>query len=140
MVQGETWQWKFVGFDSAAEGQPVQVWFNGLPDEAKEEIIDLVEHMRNATSTLWRRPEYDPLDGDCGISELRPANVRSVHGTDTYRIYGFRSNRVYVFLHGNKKGVTNDRQGKQIGCRRLAELRRNDATTHEFDFEGRHNP
>src|ERR1700722_319092 len=140
MADAETWLWEFVGFESTAEGKPVQEWFNGLRDEAKEEIVDLIAHMRIATSTLWRRPEYDPLDGEGGISELRPANVRTEQGTATYRLYGFRGNRVYILLHGNRKGVTNDRQGKQIGRRRLAELQRNTATTHRFDFEGKHNP
>jgi hypothetical protein len=139
MSTEEMWQWEFLGFESVAEGQPVQAWFNSLPDEAKDEIVDLVQHLRTATSTLWRRPEFDPLQGEGGISELRPANVRTEQGTATYRIYGFRGNRVYVLLHGNRKGVANDRQGKQIGRRRLAELQRREATTHKFDFEGKHN-
>ena len=139
MPSAETWQWEFLGFESAAEGQPVQVWFNSLPDEAKDEIIDLIQHLRTATSTLWRRPEYDPLDGEGGISELRPTNIRTEQGTVTYRIYGFRANRVYILLHGNRKGVTNDRQGKQTGRTRLAQIQRQEATTHKFDFQGKHN-
>ena len=136
MIDEGTWRWEFLGFESVGEGQPGQAWFNGLPVEAKEEIVDLVQHMQIATSTLWRRPEYDPLEGEGGISELRPANVRTDQGTATYRLYGFRGNRVYILLHGNRKGVTNDRHGKQIARRRLAELQRNEATTHKFDFEG----
>ena len=138
MASAEQWEWEFLGFESVAEGQPVQVWFNNLPDEAKDEIIDLVQHMRTATSTLWRRPEYDPLDGEEGISELRPTNVRTEQGMVTYRIYGFRETRVYILLHGNRKGVTNDLQAKQIASGRLGQLQRREARTHKFDFEGKY--
>ena len=137
MLAVETWRWEFLGFESEAEGRPVQAWFDGLRIEAKEEIVDLVQHLMIATAALWRRPEYDPLDGEEGISELRPNDVRCLEGTITYRIYGSRTDRVYILLHGNRKGVRNDHEGKRIARERLAQLRGGKAKTHKFDFEGK---
>jgi hypothetical protein len=71
----EKWEWEFLGFKSDAEGCPVQLWFDALPDEAKEEIEDLVRYLRVKTRSRWQRPGFDPLDGSCGISELRPRDV-----------------------------------------------------------------
>ena len=39
MTRVETWQWEFLGFESAAEGKPVQLWFNALPDEQKKKFL-----------------------------------------------------------------------------------------------------
>ena len=75
--------WDFYGFESRAEGRPVQEWFDQLPIEAQEEITDLVEHLRVRVASQWRKPEFDPLDGEGGISELRPTNIRSAGGNYT---------------------------------------------------------
>ena len=130
--------WEFWGFESKAEGCPVQAWFDGLRVEAREEIIDLVGHLRVMVDRQWRSPEFDPLNGEGGISELRPANVRCEEGSLTYRIYGWRGypdEWSYTFLHGTRKEVTNDREGKAIAKQRLRELATGRATVHRFDFE-----
>lgn len=134
-----------MGFKSDAEGCPVQFWFDVLPDEAKEEIEDLIRYLRVKTSSRWQRPSFDPLDGSCGISELRPRDVSvEVNGKleeITYRIYGFfgPGPHVYTFLHGNRKGVTNDRVAKEIACRRLEAIKLKRATVHRFRFNSRPN-
>ena len=139
----DKWVWDFKGFESESEGRPVQRWFDDLPDEAKEEIVDLVvRYLRIKTKSRWQRPSFDPLEGSCGISELIPRNItmetdRGVE-TLTYRIYGFfgPGPHVYTFLHGTRKDVKNDEEGKRVACRRLDELRRRrGATVHTFRFE-----
>ncbi len=131
--------WEFWAYESDAEGRPVQAWFDSLAVEAQEEIIDLVEHLRLMVDRQWRFPEFDPLAGAGGISELRPADIRGAKGNLTYRIYGHRrypTRWSYTFLHGVRKEVKNDIQGKATASRRLRELKAGRATIHKFDFEG----
>jgi hypothetical protein len=82
--------WDFYGFTSRQEGSVVQKWFNGLDLGAQLEIINLVSHLRNRPGGQWARPDFDPLDGEGGISELRPMGIRTSDGNATYRIYGYR--------------------------------------------------
>jgi len=139
----EKWRWEFFGFESRQEGQPVQVWFDGLTDVERAEIVSLLVYLQNMTDRPWRKPEYDPLDGETGFSEIRVPELRlSVSGkprTVVYRIYGWfgPTPRTYTFLHGTEKDVKNDELGKNIARRRLAELQRGAATIHKFDFSGR---
>src|ERR1700683_4134267 len=135
------WRWEFLGFESVQEGQPVQVWFDGLPEEVRDEIRDLLNFLGKMTGTLWRRPEFDGLVGAGGISELRPQEVSVPRNeeieTETYRIYGcFPKDRqhTYLFLHGKRKGVKNDKPGKRTAKRRLKQFERGDASAHKFEF------
>lgn len=131
--------WAFYGFQSEAEGPVVQLWYDGLDFDAQLEIVNLVAHLRVRPGGLWVRPDFDPLDGEGGISELRPNNVRTDQGDACYRIYGIREHpdkHSYTFLHGTDKDVTNDLEGKAIAKRRLHELRHGGGSIHRFDFEG----
>jgi Phage derived protein Gp49-like (DUF891) len=133
---GEPWRWQFLGFQSA-EGRPVQSWFNGLPDNDRYEILDLLNTLANVTDKLWRRPEFDPLEGAGGISEIRVPGIRSESGSMTYRIYGYfgPEKRQYCFLHGTNKKEKNDEEGKSIAKNRFDQLKRRKATVHKFAFE-----
>jgi hypothetical protein len=139
----EKWRWEFWSFESVNDGLPVQDWFDGLVDIEREEIVDLLAYLQNMTDRLWRRPEFDPLEGDNGISEIRVPDLRLPKQGKvekiTYRIYGFRGpgEGVYTFLHATDKDVKNDKLGKAIARERLAQLRRGDATIRKFDFEGK---
>lgn len=134
MIEGTKWRWQFLGFESVEEGQTVQVWYNGLPEEVKDEIRDLLTYLGKMTDRLWRKPEFDGLAGAGGISELRPyGKIES----ETYRIYGFFPRdrpHTYIFLHGTRKGMRNDKPGKQIAARRLEQLEQGAATVHQFEF------
>ena len=136
MAKNEGWHWTFSAYWETLEGKAVQGWFDKLPIEAKEEIGDLCQKLAAATSSLWRRPEFDPLDGEFGISEIRPNNIRTSVGNKTYRIYGFFGprSREYTFLHGTEKRAKNDTEGKRIARERLSLIRNKRATTHKFDF------
>ena len=140
MSDESSWRWTFLGFESDLEGRPVQTWFFGLPDNAQDEIRDLIRYLRNMTNSRWQKPAFDPLEGGGGISELRPDDVSHEEDgeikTVTYRIYGFfgpkeRKNS-YTFLHGTDKKERNDKAGKQIAKDRLGQLGRGEATVHEF--------
>ncbi|MGH9452461.1 MAG: hypothetical protein ACRD2O_00650 [Terriglobia bacterium] len=142
MAEEKKWVWEFQGFKSDAEWCPVQRWFNDLPYEAKEEIRDIVGFLRVKTKSRWQKPTFDPLEGSCGISELRPDNVTLDSDGKveevTYRIYGYfgPQQRVYTFLHGTRKDVKNDEYGKQIACERFREIKLGlgGATVHRFEF------
>jgi hypothetical protein len=131
-----TWKWAFLGFESTWEGRPVQKWFNGLPECHRDEIVDLLLYMQNLTKSLWRRPEFDRLDGAMGISEFIVPDVRDSHGAFYYRLYGYfgPAEHQYTFLHGRNKDVKNDVKGKGIAERRLGEIIRREAGVHRFDF------
>src|SRR5271156_2248189 len=122
------WFWRFRAFESVLEGRPVQAWYNELPDDAKDEIRDLLNYLQKLTNKLWRRPEFDGLDGAGGISELRPPDIPlEITGeleVVTYRIYGYfgPSYGVYTFLHGVRKDVRNDTHGKRIARDRLRRI------------------
>jgi hypothetical protein len=133
----EIWKWTFLGFESAHEGQPVQSWFDGLPETDRDEIIDVLVQLQNAINRLWRRPEFDPLEGEGGISEIRIPDIRSSKGVAYYRIYGYfgPSEREYTFLHATDKIERNDRDGKDRARDRLTQIQSGDATVHKFDFE-----
>jgi hypothetical protein len=128
------WKCQFLCFESAVEGRPVQFWFSGLPDNDRYEILDLLNALSNATRSQWRRPEFDPLEGAGGISEIRVPNIRSESGCVTYRIYGYfgPGSREYCFLHGTKKEVKNDEDGKRIAKKRLDQLRSGQGKVHKF--------
>jgi hypothetical protein len=135
------WRWTFRGFESVQEGRPIQIWFDELPEDAKYEIVDLLNFLQKVTDKRWRKPEFDPLQGAGGISEIRPQDIPiesngKLVGIATYRIYGYfgPGEGVYTFLHGARKGVKNDRHGKRIAGDRLRQLERGEATTHEFNF------
>jgi hypothetical protein len=138
VIERTEWRWQFLGFESVEEGRPVQHWYDGLPEEVKDEIRDLLDYLGKITDKLWRKPEFDPLRGAGGISELRPDKVSVERNgrieTETYRIYGFFRQRTYIFLHGKRKGVKNDQPGKQTAVRRLQLLEQGNATVHEFEF------
>src|SRR5713226_10655353 len=113
---------EFYGIDVKGEGQVVQDWFNGLSIDAQDEILNLALHLEKLPTGLWRRPDFDPLDGEGGISELRPKDIRGPEGNIIYRIYGWlgHPNRnSYMFLYGTDKEEKNDLEGKAIAKWRL---------------------
>src|SRR5277367_3902420 len=128
---------RWMGFESKAEGRPVQRWwFDVLNDNDRFEIQDLLNYLGNVPKGLWKKPEFDPLDGAGGISEIR-IQLRCSKGSLAYRIYGYwgPEKNQYSFLHGKAKDVKNDRDGKRIAKHRLEEIKRNEATVHQFVFE-----
>ena len=147
MVILETWRWEFYAFVSKAEGCPVQSWFDGLPLDHKDEIVDLLDYVRNTTGRPWPEKMYDPLKGAGGISEIKVEKIPCERNGKlieiTYRMYGFfgpkERKHSYTFLHAWEKNVKNDRLGKKIAKGRLDELLRGgtDAGVRQFDFEGR---
>lgn len=139
-----TWRWEFLGFESAAEGRPVQVWFDALPEEPdRYEITDLLDALQKINDRLWPKEIFDPLIGAEGISEIKIPNIRCLRDGKvkiiTYRIYGFFGPKgyghCYTFLHGTDKDVKNDTIGKQIAKGRLDELTGGFANVHKFEFQ-----
>lgn len=127
----------FYGIEVPGEGRLVQVWFDALNLDAQMEILSMALHLERLPMGRWRRPDYDPLDGEGGISELRPNNIRGSMGSITYRMYGLRgypNNNSYTFLHGTDKEDKNDLDGKERAKQRLRQLIGRGARIHKFDF------
>ncbi|MGH9790428.1 MAG: hypothetical protein ACRD5W_04390 [Candidatus Acidiferrales bacterium] len=137
MTDAPTWKWEFLGFESRAEGQVVQDWFDSLPETHREEIVSLLAYLQNMVGRLWDRPYFDPLEGEGGTSEIIVPDIRDEHGVAYYRIYGFRGPKEhqYTFLHSTNKKARNDKNGKRIARRRFDEVRRGEAGVHKFSFE-----
>jgi|HubBroStandDraft_4_1064222.scaffolds.fasta_scaffold309733_2 hypothetical protein len=128
---------EFCGIDVRGEGRVVQEWFDALSLDAQLEILNMALHLESLPMGRWQRPDYDPLDGEGGISEVRPKDVRGETGNITYRIYGWRgypNKNSYTFLHGTDKDVKNDLEGKAEAKRRVGQLVRDEARIHKFDF------
>jgi len=123
-------------FRVAARWASCADWFNALTNDDKFEIIDLLTYLQNITRNPWRLPEFDPLIGAGGISEIRVPEIRNYKGSITYRIYGYfgPGQHQYTFLHGTDKKVRNDKYGKRIAKERLDQINCGEAKVHEFDF------
>ena len=128
---------EFFGIDVTGEGRIVQAWYDRLAPEAQDEILNLALHLAHLPMGLWRRPDFDPLEGEGGISELRPKDIRSDSGNVTYRIYGWKSYPTansYTFLYGTDKDEKNDLDGKERAKRRASQLFSSRAQAHKFNF------
>jgi Phage derived protein Gp49-like (DUF891) len=138
------WRLQFLAFQSSAEGRPVQDWFDGLPEDDKWEIVDLLDALQKINGRRWPDEVFDPLQGAGGISEIKIPNIKCFRASKyqmiTYRIYGyFGPKGYYTCLHGTAKDVKNDEEGKRIAKRRLDELQRGlrngVASVSKFNFE-----
>jgi len=125
--------------------QPVQVWFDGLPDDDKYEIIDLLEYVEKMTDKPWPEAVFDPLKDAGGISEIKVPNIRCFRDGKykqiTYRMYGFFGPKghehAYTFLHCAEKDVKNDTIGKQIAKGQLDKIERGSAGVCKFKLKER---
>src|SRR5258708_27955320 len=101
----ERWTWSFLGFESNAEGRPVQAWFNRLHSGDREEIIDTLLYLEKITDRRWPDSLFDPLVGANGISEIKRPEFRAERNGAlqrvTLRIYGVFGppKHSYTFLH-----------------------------------------
>jgi hypothetical protein len=132
-------KWTFLDFESAAEGTPVQSWFDSLPEDHRDEVKDRLGFLQVTPRSDWDEPYFDPLVGEGGeISEIRFDPIKGVRGKFHYRIYGYfglEEEESYKFLHATNKQQRNDRDGKAIAKRRLRQLQSREADFHQFDME-----
>src|SRR6266480_3950229 len=112
-------KWTFLDFESADEGQPVQSWFNSLPEDHRDEVKDRLGFLQVTPRSLWDEPFFDPLVGEGGeISEIRFDPIKCIRGKFYYRIYGFfglEEEESYKFLHATNKN-NNFHTEKTCGC------------------------
>ncbi len=132
-------KWTFLDFESADEGQPVQSWFNSLPEDHRDEVKDRLGFLQVTPRSLWDEPFFDPLVGEGGeISEIRFDPIKCIRGKFYYRIYGFfglEEEESYKFLHATNKKRRNDKDGKAIAKRRLRQLQNGEAKLHQFNMD-----
>src|SRR2546429_2678605 len=83
-------KWTFLDFESADEGQPVQSWFNSLPEDHRDEVKDRLGFLQVTPRSLWDEPFFDPLVGEGGeISEIdrKSTCLNSSHGYISYAVF-----------------------------------------------------
>jgi hypothetical protein len=126
----EQWHWTFFGFETSGGNHPVRDWINGLSDDARDELVDVLVYMQVRPNSEWSPENFKPLED--GLSEIRFESE-----SHWYRIYGcFGPNRQeYTFLHGTTKKVRNDKRGKKLAKTRRDQLQRREARVHEFRIE-----
>jgi len=133
-------KWTFLSFESAKEGKPIQSWFDGLPEDHRDAVKDILATLQVTRRCDWEEPLFDPLIGEGGeISEIRVVPVIvGPEGRFVYRIYGFfgeEDEESYKFLHAVNKKVGNDKHGKAIAKRRLGEFKDGQAQFHAFSMD-----
>ena len=131
MKERQVWNWTFLGFETSQKNRLVQSWFDGLSEDVRDEVRDIFTYLQVAAITEWKRPRFSLLDD--GVSEIR-FSCNSI----TYRIYGCfwpeNLKQSYTLLHGTEKKVRNDIHGKKLAKDKLGQLKRREATTHQFEF------
>ena len=132
MIETET-QWQFHGYQTAAGGQVVQAWYNGLSQDEKDEVQDVLVYLQRLPRKSWCEPVFEAFDPDISEVKIKVNVLKRI-----YRIYGTfwpRGKRyVYTFLLGKNKKKKNDFQGTRLARRRLQNLKNGSATIHEFEF------
>jgi|SRR6266851_5539879 len=144
-MRSEQWCWTFYGFQTQVGNKPVRDWINGLPHDAIDgsglfcktahypidELLDVLAYMQVRPNVEWHSPQnFKPLEA--GLSEIRFSTE-----DHWYRIYGIFwpiGRAKYTFLHGTDKKVKNDKDGKKLANDRRDQLRRRQASIHEFSF------
>jgi len=130
--------WTWLAYRTLDGKKVVQDWFRALPEEARDELRDVMSYLGNVPNHMWKRPWFDMLEG--GIGEIR----RKVVALKTqYRIYGcFGPPRLHFtcLIGATKKNGTHDPpSAKQTAKERKNEVERTHLTAtgslvHELDF------
>lgn len=125
---------KFVGYVSEAGRQLVQDWYDSLPTEEHDELLDTVNHLASLPVTSWRRPKFDKLDTP--LCEIRCSARVANHEIRVYGAFDSKVRGQFILLNGNTaKKKDKDRPGQQTALDRLSLIRQGKARTHEFVFE-----
>jgi hypothetical protein len=124
----------FAGYVSQAGGKLVQDWYDFLPTEEHDELLDTVNHLASMPVTSWRRPEFDKIDAP--LYEIRCKANKANHEIRVYGAFDPKVRGRFILLHGNEaKKKDEDTAGKAVALKRWALLENGKASTHEFVFE-----
>ena len=125
--------WGFYGYQTPAEGKPVQDWFNGLSEDEKDEAKDVIGYLQFLPRHLWTKPDFEAFDSDISEIRFKVGSLKKI-----YRIYGTfwpETRRYsYTFLVGKEKKVSNDKTGKKLARDRFGKLKSKEASAHGFRF------
>jgi hypothetical protein len=111
--------------------RPVRDWINGLDEDARDELVDILSYMQVRPNSEWHPENFTAIETQ--LSEIRFGTA-----DHWYRIYGFfwPGRRDYTFLNGTEKKVRNDREGKRLAKERRDRLLRGEASIHPFAIQG----
>src|SRR5437879_6324538 len=103
-------RWDFFGYQTPAEGKPVQEWYDELSQEAKNEATDVIAYLQVLPRHQWTKPEFEAFDADISEIRFKVGSLKKV-----YQIYGtfWPATRryAYTFLVGKEKKIKNDKRG-----------------------------
>jgi hypothetical protein len=126
----------FAGYVSEAGGWLVQEWYDGLPEEERDEIKDTLNYLARLHPSQWRRPEFDKLESP--LHEIGCKANAKKHWIRIYGVFDKKQRGRFIFLYGNEgKKVKNDKAGKQKALARLSLMEQGKASTHGFVIERR---
>lgn len=124
----------FVGYVSEAGGQLVQNWYDSLPADERDELLDTVNHLTSLPVTSWKRPQFDKVDTP--LCEIRCKANKANHEIRVYGAFDPEVRGQFILLYGNEtKKKDKDKAGQDTASKRLGLIRRGKASTHGFVFE-----
>jgi hypothetical protein len=124
----------FAGYVSEARKQLVQEWYDALPPDEHDELLDTVNYLASMPITAWRRPEFDKVDSP--LCEIRCKAKKANRQIRVYGVFDREIRARFVMLLGNEaKKRSKDEVNQKLALKRLALLEEGKASTHEFVFE-----
>jgi phage-related protein len=126
----KSWNWVFLGFETPAGNRITSDEINALPQDAQDELVDVLVQLQVRPHTEWAAEHFKPLED--GLSEIRFRTA-----SHKYRIYGcFWGNQTYLMLVATDKKVSNQKDAKQLAKDRRGQLQRRKARSHPFSVKG----
>lgn len=124
----------FVGYVSEAGGQLVQDWYDSLPTDEHDELLDTVNHLSSLPITSWRRPAFDKVDSP--LCEIRCKANKANHEIRVYGVFNPKLRGQFILLYGTESKKKNkDKAGQDAALKRWDLIKNRKASTHEFVFE-----
>ena len=124
--------WDFYGYETPAGNRDVEKWFLELPEEAQDEVIDVLRYLGALPPQQWQRPEFATLGG--GLFEFR---IKVNEPKLIVRIYGFHwpeGQHNFTMLLGHCKKVKNPTNEIELARKRLTQVTAKKVNIHVFDF------
>lgn len=124
----------FAGYVSEAGTRLIQEWYDGLPEEEREELQDTLNYLSNIPVTSWKRPEFDKVAAP--LHEVRCKANKKNHIIRVYGVFDSKVRGRFVFLAVNvSKKTKKDADTQALALKRWSLVNQGKASTHEFVIE-----
>lgn len=121
----------FAGFVSGAGNPIIQKWYDGLPDEEREELQDTLNYLSAMPISSWKRPEFDKVRSP--LFEIRCKANQKNHIIRVYGVFDPKVRGRFIMLAGNEgKKKSKDLETQKNALSRLKLIRQGKASSHGF--------